>query len=250
MPPPLKSNRSAQDAFTLIELLCVVAIITILAAVTVPVLTHAKTASKVSVCQSNLRQIACGLQAYIADWNDTYPCTGDRYAPYLWMGRRWRWPLKKYLAPGVFRDPNDNDNPDISVGPRRTILLCPADYEAPSKWDGTSYAYSAAFYHTPDQINSMTTDQLWKKEAPPPECVAQKASAVLYPSRKAMLGEWMSNHDIERTSWWDDLRRGARNYAFADGHVSRVPASCIGPTVSGLPDINLTRDGIRGRDIP
>jgi prepilin-type processing-associated H-X9-DG protein len=212
----------------------------------VPVLDRAKSASKISVCQSNLRQLACGFQTYLSDWNDAYPCTGD---PYLWMGRRWRWPIKKYIALGVFHDPNNTEDPNKSVGPRRTILLCPADYEASEKWDGTSYAYSVAFYHTPDQINSMTTDQLWKTEAPSPPCVEQKVSNVLWPTKKALLGEWMSNHSEERTNWWDNLRRGARNYAFADGHVAYIPASRIGPTVSGLPDINLTRDGIRGKDI-
>ena len=237
---------SLPRAFALVEVLCVVGIISILAAVMTPVLTRAKAASKLSGCQSNLHQLSCGFQAYLADWNDTYPCTGD---PYLWMGRRWRWALKKNIALGAFRDPDDPNDPNKSVGSRRTILICPADVEASAKWDGTSYAYSAAFYHTPDQINSMTTDQLWKVEAPAPPCVPRKASDVLWPSKKALLGEWISNHSQERTNWWDPLRRGARNYAFADGHVAFVPASRIGPTVSGLPDVNLTRDGIRGRDL-
>jgi len=256
MRPRSRTICSSRRAFTLVEILCVAGIISILAAVVTPVLTRAKSTSKISGCQSNLHQLSCGFQAYLADWNDTYPCTdylkddkGNAIDPYLWMGRFWRWVLKKQIALGTFRDPDDPNNPKKSVGSRRTILLCPADVEASAKWDGTSYAYSAAFYHTPNQINSMTTDQLWNTSAPGPPCMPQKVSGVLWPSKKALMGEWVTNHSQERTTWWDPLRQGARNYAFADGHVAFVPASRIGPTVSGLPDVNLTRDGIRGRDV-
>jgi prepilin-type N-terminal cleavage/methylation domain-containing protein len=59
-------------AFTLIELLIVVAIIAILAAIAVPNFLEAQVRSKVSRAQGDLRTIATGLESYKVDWN-RYP---------------------------------------------------------------------------------------------------------------------------------------------------------------------------------
>ncbi|NUP90736.1 MAG: prepilin-type N-terminal cleavage/methylation domain-containing protein [Candidatus Sumerlaeia bacterium] len=59
-------------AFTLIELLIVVAIIAILAAIAVPNFLEAQTRSKVSRCRADLRSIVTALEAYRIDFN-AYP---------------------------------------------------------------------------------------------------------------------------------------------------------------------------------
>jgi prepilin-type N-terminal cleavage/methylation domain-containing protein len=60
-------------AFTLIELLIVVAIIAILAAIAVPNFLEAQVRSKVSRAQSDMRSIATAIEAYAVDHAGMYP---------------------------------------------------------------------------------------------------------------------------------------------------------------------------------
>ena len=62
-----------QRAFTLIELLIVVAIIAILAAIAVPNFLEAQTRAKVSRAKSDLRSLATGVEAYFVDNNRYMP---------------------------------------------------------------------------------------------------------------------------------------------------------------------------------
>lgn len=61
-----------KNAFTLIELLIVVAIIAILAAIAVPNFLEAQVRSKVSRCKADQRSVATALEAYRVD-NNKYP---------------------------------------------------------------------------------------------------------------------------------------------------------------------------------
>lgn len=73
----LARERSRTVAgFTLIELLVVIAIIAILAGILFPVFASARTTSRKSVCQSNLKQLYGAFQLYADDWDGTLPCPG------------------------------------------------------------------------------------------------------------------------------------------------------------------------------
>ena len=76
-----------QRAFTLIELLIVVAIIAILAAIAVPNFLEAQTRSKVSRVKADQRTLATGIEAYRIDEN-SYPYTAG--TTYFTMEERWR----------------------------------------------------------------------------------------------------------------------------------------------------------------
>jgi prepilin-type N-terminal cleavage/methylation domain-containing protein len=69
-------NRN-KTAFTLIELLIVVAIIAILAAIAVPNFLEAQVRSKVSRTKADMRSIATALESYSIDNNNHYPPAAD-----------------------------------------------------------------------------------------------------------------------------------------------------------------------------
>lgn len=221
----------------------VIAIISILASILFPAFSGAREKARQAVCLSNLKQLYLAFSMYLQDYDEFFPCNGD---PFLWMGRNWR-PL---IAPYV-RGTKIESNPYRYQAPIQTehsdVFLCPSDIVAPVAWERTSYGYSLAFYHSKWQVNSMKE---WKdalrSDIPP---IPQNLSSVLYPDKKALLGEWLSNHEKIRNDkgWW--CHEGARNFLFVDGHCKFLRASQLRIANDGYPDINLTIDGIEGKDI-
>ncbi len=70
-----KAHRRA--GFTLVEILVVLAIIGILAAILFPVFGRAREAAKRASCSSNLKQLGVAFQLYTKDYADRYPFPGN-----------------------------------------------------------------------------------------------------------------------------------------------------------------------------
>ncbi len=71
-------KRGALRAFTLIEMLVVIAIIAALAALLLPVFSKAKEAGRGTACLSNLHQIGVALQLYVQDNRNHLPVMRDK----------------------------------------------------------------------------------------------------------------------------------------------------------------------------
>ena len=244
--PPAPSHSSA--GFTLVELLVVIAVIATLAAILAPVFQGAKRSAKLATCQSNLSQIGRGIAAYTSDHDGCYPNTGD---PYLWQGRRWRWPVKQYVGFHAAYDTTNSDGASQLTGVNNNILACPGDLTPGAVYDRTSYDYSASFYHTPAQVNSITDkDQLrlaFAATEPSPPCATVRASEVRYATKKVLVAEWLTYHSQKQVWMWE--WGGERVCLFTDGHVMRVPMNRIHTASDGWPDINVTIDGVAGKDV-
>ena len=224
--------------FTLVELLVVIAIIALLLSVLMPSLGRARAIAKRVVCAHNLKQISLAVDLYLYSNDHFYPCAQDPLPAgyWLWMGRGWRGFVKPHLGGNI-----DPSNP--------SVLFCPQDRVAKDKYEGTSYSYSLAFYHSPEQIADMNSpaDTYVVNSQP---SVPQRSMNVARPSGKILMGEWLSNHAPidDDAGWW--CWEGSRNFLFADGQVTMLKATDIRPAHDGFPNANLTIAGIRGQDWP
>jgi len=228
----------ARRGFTLIELLIVIAVIGALVAMTLPIVVRARGAAHKTWCANNLKQIGVAFGSYLNAHDDFFPCAQDPISPkplyWLWMGRGWRGFVAPFLSQKI-----DPKNP--------SVLFCKSDPDAENKFESTSYAYSMAFYHSPEQIDGMTSTALTYSKPQP--SLGQRATQVSNPVQKVLAGEWTSNHErvIGDTGWW--TWEGSRTFLFADGHAAYVAATALRPANDAKPNPCLTRYGIRGRDI-
>ena len=76
------SNRAAASrAFTLLELILTVTIISLLVALLLPGLFASRQAARRITTFSNLRTVMVGLDAYALDWRGAFPCIADPRLP-------------------------------------------------------------------------------------------------------------------------------------------------------------------------
>jgi prepilin-type N-terminal cleavage/methylation domain-containing protein/prepilin-type processing-associated H-X9-DG protein len=111
-------------AFTLTELLVVIGVIAILAALLLPLLGRAQESGRAAVCLSNLRQVGISLQLYVQDNRNHLPTMRDRSLTMT----------------------NSLPSPDIVLSNylgNVRILKCPSDKQNLFETTGSSYAWNS-----------------------------------------------------------------------------------------------------------
>lgn len=77
----MKPTRSAASGFTLVEILIVIAIIVLLAALLLPVFSNVRESGRITSCASNLSQIGKAISLYVNDNRERYPLIANESKP-------------------------------------------------------------------------------------------------------------------------------------------------------------------------
>ena len=184
-----------KKAFTLIELLIVVAIIAILAAIAVPNFLEAQVRSKVSRGKTDMRSLATAIEAYRVDLNK-YPPDLQHYQWYAGMDHRFaECPLGRLTTPVAYITALPND-----PFPRKG-----------GTGDGLRYAYNA--------------ETSWRKIG------TEGFSGALQTQAWPLLWDEAGSKDAEMTKLWaltslgpDLASNGGSYYMFGEKVLNRVKA--------------------------
>jgi prepilin-type N-terminal cleavage/methylation domain-containing protein/prepilin-type processing-associated H-X9-DG protein len=120
-------------AFTLVELLVVIGIISLLISVLMPALSKARQTAQAAVCASNMRQVSLAVLNYTIDNRGRFPYGG--YAPSGFVLPQYSWTdlIDGYLAGKLTQAELDGNVLDPGQGYRSAssyvlpVLVCPSD---------------------------------------------------------------------------------------------------------------------------
>ncbi|RRJ97087.1 DUF1559 domain-containing protein [Opitutaceae bacterium TAV4] len=212
MKTPVRTHLSP-SAFTLIELLTVIAIIGILAGIMIPVVSSVRKTARNATCLSNLRQIGIALAMFASDNKDDLPVANSGTT-------NWMYEITGYngRGPNYLGVPN-KDLKAIRYG-QQTPLFCEESKRycvTPSaSLSATTYAYN---------FNGLMINPAWTKP--------QKFNGSDHPAQLCVIGE---NRYRPATDDWGfilgafdgtlamsaDMHGNHSNVLYLDGHVGGI----------------------------
>lgn len=234
MPPiPPKAISTANQgsrAFTLVELLTVIAIVAVLAGLTLSGLGQIRASARTSKCTNNLRQIGAAFQLYAADNRGLYPAARYRESAAAAnknpSGDNWQREISRYLT-------LDSSVGDIKkAGEAINVAHCPSyDRLFPDLAALIDTPYKAAGYGMNVNISGVPVNSAYDTRFP--------VATISTPAATVLVGDSADYHiDIKGATWPLDpnnpnrpdgyasgaptRHEGSANYLFCDGHVVRL----------------------------
>jgi prepilin-type N-terminal cleavage/methylation domain-containing protein len=235
-----RSSLVAARGFTLLEIIIVIAIVSILLAIFIPAVSRFRDASKRAKSLSHLRSHASSVAAYSAQSRDQYPYFGNPTGPiavqlsgcelnmnlyYFYLAYYWHVAF-----------------PEMQMGPSASTLSSPGARETHC---GSSYMFSSSLRARPEFWNQST-------RTGPDQWLSVRTDETLFPSSKVMFKTW---------DYVDERTLGRAEVAACDGHAAVIRADQM---ITGYPSGEgfwtgswfirheygmHTIDGVRGRDI-
>ena len=225
-------------AFTLIEMLVVIAIISLLAALLFPVFMSARADARRAVCLSNMHQISTAVTMYAQDYDDLYPYGADpsdqHSYPSIWppayQSIVMSMPQLDYVLTSYIKNPNVWHCPSDSGFDRmdtlgETWVNLPA---RPTMYDafGMSYLYRTQIALLHETLGDLTAYE------PYPYCSERGASQV-----NVLMDGNGSWHGLGQ-----DVPDKRYNVMMGDGHVVSLNASLFYQTWT----LSLTNPCLQG----
>jgi prepilin-type N-terminal cleavage/methylation domain-containing protein/prepilin-type processing-associated H-X9-DG protein len=216
---------SSPRAFSLVELLTVIAIIGVLSALLLLAIAHAKARAQRAVCLNNVRQLGIALRAFVAD-NGVYVLEGNpgyrqgAYPEHLTM-----WSTALQLTELSGSGSSTNRIP-FAQWASQTVWKCPAANK-PSSWPTNSGAFFSYGYNVQGTSARTDTNSLglggqyvWSAARYPAPPVAE--SAVVNPSEMMAIGDGFKGGPgvIEDGDNWLWRSAGVTGYAGSTAHAS------------------------------
>lgn len=231
MPRPLLASAARRGvfAFTLIELLAVIAIIGILSALTISAVGNARVKAKQTKCAANLRSVGLAFATFSADYKGYLPAV--TYNTSYQAGRtnpnksHWWLELKPYIGVDIKTIGGVEGSP-FAICPGGGTLVGAASTRNP----GTTLQALTGMRGTDGTVinyNYMS----------PLASIPQPSRTVLAgDSFSHVLSVWTGDPTGATFETSDPSRHGGRaNYLFVDGHVASLPLKDASDAFAVLP---------------
>lgn len=223
----LRFSWAIRNGFTLMELLVVVAIVGILASLLLGSVNVGVHKARQAQCVSNLRQIAAGLNQYMADNNMQYPAEGDYTSPGIagWGGP-WYAPTRlPDKSPAAYLG---------GVDAADKLIVCPENRFAilPASQVGTGVAITGDPYGFPYVVNYgvMPTVSSLPSSMPLP----YRTTHYNQPSQVIWMADGLTGPSWgPGTSFYTRVgtpHNGFANVLWLDSHVSQERATNLDAT--------------------